>query len=574
MGKTHGTYENAADNPRKDSATILGTLYAPINRWQTRIVILYPGSDDDPLVAKLVVADIVDLPGVVLHDRQQFVRYEAVSYAWGQPIFDHQIRINNQDVPITRTLYEALRHFRPTIHPRPLWVDALSICQAHAKEKSFQVQNMFTIFRKALVVLVWLGEASEHTEEAVKILQHGSNWVNPTSFGPPLSPSARSGMLDLCSRAWISRAWIQQEVFASQNIAVYCGEHCMTLKQFKEVARTAGSLDHQQDSRIKRNLTIFPHLRQATEADLNRLGEQRCLQHKGICRHIRSSGSTTPQLRGAVTCTRPECVIADLKGVLASEPQDRVYALLARMDCRTSYHGDLVTPDEPFIPIDYNLSISQVFQCLTKCLMNRDGALDILALHEKSGAKELHLPSWTPDWQNWEWHRGDLERNHRAHDHMSFPRERLQWQNYDDWDTLKIKGRIIGTFNARFGEVLQLIDQEPSSVDDKPMVAYFRDVGGHPGLRTTGPVPVEEALEAIARFEAGEGPWNTGSRVREGDLLIQSPGEIRPLMIVLRKRKKGDYKFVESIASLINAETWETFRREAEFGHPREFVVW
>ena len=586
----NGLEKSDIGSSERASQAVLDPLYKEINRWQTRVVLLRPGKHDDPLVADLVVADIVHLPGLVLHRRQQFIEYEAISYAWGELVFDHRIEINGQDVPITRTLHGALRRFRRTVHTRPLWVDALSICQWRAREKSFQVQNMFTIFRKAVVVLVWLGETAEHTGEAVKLLHLEGNFVNIGAFGSSLSSEVRSGMLDLCSRPWISRAWIQQEIFAAQNVGIYCGEHRMTLVQFKAAARTAQFPDGLADPRIARNLTVLPHLRQATEVDLSRLGEQRGLQSKGIagpqskgiagpqsrgiCRHIRRSGSTTPQLKGDVCCTRPECVIADLKGVLATDPKDRVYALLGLTDCQTSYPDDTISPEPPFVSIDYSLTISKVFQCLTKCIMNRDGALDLLALHERSRAKDLRLPSWTPDWREWQWHRGDLERKHKAHEQMSFPRERLQLQTPDEWDVLRIQGRVYGMFSARFGDLLKLVDREPSAHDDKPLTAYFRDVGGPAGLRITGPIPTEEALEAITKFDSGEDPSHTGSKVNRGDLLVQGPGEVRPLMIVLRPRKKGGYKFVESIASVINAEAWERFKREAEFGLPREFVLW
>lgn len=60
------------------------SLYAPLNRWQTRVLKLLGGSDDEPLRGDLLVANLVDLEGgIVLRDEDKFVEYDALSYTWG-----------------------------------------------------------------------------------------------------------------------------------------------------------------------------------------------------------------------------------------------------------------------------------------------------------------------------------------------------------------------------------------------------------------------------------------------------------------------------------------------------------
>jgi len=94
-------------------------------------------------------------------------KYEALSYAWGDPQAYAHIKVDGQDCSVTVTLEAALRRLRIQ-GPRTLWVDALCITQGDAKEKSVQVPLMGEIYANALRVLVWLGEASPETDVALK----------------------------------------------------------------------------------------------------------------------------------------------------------------------------------------------------------------------------------------------------------------------------------------------------------------------------------------------------------------------------------------------------------------------
>lgn len=212
-------------------------LYTKINRWQTRILRLHPSEcAAEPLRADLLVADIVNLPGLVLHEEQELVSYEAISYYWGNPVFDHTINVNGRNFAIMASLHGALQRFRLTDDIRYLWADALCINQRNNEEKSFQVQNIFVVFSKALTVLAWLGEEIGSTTDAVQLLRAGAKkrasevgLPKPTTgdehlvasvsrerdLAGPITLEEIAGLEDLCRRPWISRAWVQQEVFAA-----------------------------------------------------------------------------------------------------------------------------------------------------------------------------------------------------------------------------------------------------------------------------------------------------------------------------------------------------------------------
>lgn len=204
-------------------------LYTPIKKWQTRILRLHGGSGDTPLAADLLIADIVDLEGLVLHDEQVDVAYEAVSYCWGAAVFSCPIVCNGIAYAITPSLSGALKRFRRTDESRYLWAHALCIHQADDEEKSLQVLNMFKIFRKARRVLIWLGEHGENTERVMECLGNGFIPEHAPRIYSELPQAefelVRSGLEDLYHRPWSKRIWVQQELFAARSHKVYCGSY-------------------------------------------------------------------------------------------------------------------------------------------------------------------------------------------------------------------------------------------------------------------------------------------------------------------------------------------------------------
>jgi hypothetical protein len=142
-------------------------LYGPIYDWEIRILALSPGRLGEPLEAKIHLAAFTHDSGVVLHDARIKTNYEALSYCWGQPIFDRSILCNSVDYPITQGLYQALQRLRLQDKVRYLWVDQLCINQHNLSERSVQVQKMLLIYQTVRRVLVWLGEAGLHTGAAI-----------------------------------------------------------------------------------------------------------------------------------------------------------------------------------------------------------------------------------------------------------------------------------------------------------------------------------------------------------------------------------------------------------------------
>jgi hypothetical protein len=122
--------------------------------WQTRLLRLSPGREDEPIHAELVVVDLVVIEGVVDTKAQAIVHYDALSYTWGPQDHGQTVWLDGNPLHTTKYLHAALSALR-TRCVDCLWVDAICINQADATEKSIKVAKMFTIFQKARRVHVW-----------------------------------------------------------------------------------------------------------------------------------------------------------------------------------------------------------------------------------------------------------------------------------------------------------------------------------------------------------------------------------------------------------------------------------
>lgn len=104
------------------------------------------------------------------------IRYEAVSYTWGDFEPGHRVFINGlYTLDVTPNCLQALKSFRRRFHSRTLWVDAICIDQRDTdisrRERDRQVMIMGDIYRKAQKVLAWLGPEEPTTARTISKLK-------------------------------------------------------------------------------------------------------------------------------------------------------------------------------------------------------------------------------------------------------------------------------------------------------------------------------------------------------------------------------------------------------------------
>ena len=403
-----------------------------------RILRLHPPQphDSESLYAELIPCRLSESP-----------EYEAISYAWGEPIFPEILDLPTGRLGITSNLAAALRQFRRRGGPRSLWADAVCINQHDPHEKSAQVARMSRIFRSAQWVLAWLGDADERSAAIIAALKRiawttrrrasgdsSLDLADPVrsfdallSEGSPLHDLVKAvdfqGLVDfLDQRDWFRRRWVLQEAALARRFVFCCGSSVLTLSHFSlALAAVHQFLNGSHSSLpirdsiltadkigkgLRRLLTISgARAIQRAEPD----EEKACSDALGSGDHQESAltkarptedaarSQTAPDSAGPVQLTILDCV---WKGpIKCSNEQDQIYALLGlNNDNRFSMIPDYTKPVES-IYIEF---ATACLRCHDMRLLHFAGPLHFRIAPESLdiSTEDLHstLPSWVPNW--------------------------------------------------------------------------------------------------------------------------------------------------------------------------------
>jgi hypothetical protein len=315
--------------------------YSPLESVsnEIRLVTLLAGRFEDDIECRLTH-----------HPLDKASTYEALSYSWGSSTKTITISTNGHEMHIRTNLYSALRHLRLQDRDRILWIDAICINQEDDTEKTHQVRMMKRIFESADQVVVWLGEATEHTElafEKIKeIAEYGNKklvsipfqWARDELFGI----GAWTALKTLLEAEWWTRTWVVQEVTAAKQVIVVCGKHNIPATSFDEglraihLASTRGPLEYQLRIKLVQG-------RVDTTKDLLRLASK-------------------------------------FRELNATDPRDKLYGLFG------------LASDMGFEP-DYKASVREVYRRFVEACIKRSGTLDVLSFVKFSDS-----PTWIPNW--------------------------------------------------------------------------------------------------------------------------------------------------------------------------------
>ena len=185
-------------------------LYEPLkcDEKEIRVLEVEAGSTKEGIRARLKRVSLGTSPA-----------YEALSYVWGSPKDQKAILVDGSPFHVTTNLATALHYLRYEDRPRTLWIDAICINQSDYDERQQQVQIMRDIYASATKVLAWLGEPSDDSDLAMKLVQKTElqkvqvkNSVEAIAFA------------NLCSRPYWTRIWILQEISVNYRNCVFgCG---------------------------------------------------------------------------------------------------------------------------------------------------------------------------------------------------------------------------------------------------------------------------------------------------------------------------------------------------------------
>lgn len=358
--------------------------YTPLDeaRQEIRLMTLFPGSFDDPIVLSIQKKTLTET---------QIPSFEALSYAWGNASDRQHIFVQKKSMlvakwkkmtsssnawttlSVTSNLSEALRYIRYKEQPRVLWADAVCVDQQNLDERGKQVMRMPDIYGSAKGVIAWLGPESSNSALAMKIIVHiGSRITLDYQQGIinlkldsdhpfehfhenlQLDEEAYRAIRDLLSRSWFERLWILQELYLGrERIHMLCGFQRTSWEQF---------------------CYAVAYLRSINASDPDKVGDR--------LENVRK------------TMIYKECGFSDslidllprTRYLKCSDPRDKVYAVL-----------NLASNASSDIQSDYSKSTSEVFRKVMEHSLSKVKSLRLLAncsLRER----KLGMPTWVPDW--------------------------------------------------------------------------------------------------------------------------------------------------------------------------------
>ncbi|KAM0552396.1 hypothetical protein ACHAPJ_007956 [Fusarium lateritium] len=247
-------YDNWSRGKKKDQPIPPGRNF--------RLLKILPGLSEDGLACELFVSDL-----------DNATVYTALSYVWGNPDKNADVKLSAHVCKITQSLSEGLHRLRKVDEVQIVWADAICINQNDNDEKGHQVDLMGAIYDNAHHVLVWLGpDLTASSVEAFRCLQTinykirtktDKEYFTPTEEEMPYQPvsmkSASSPepvqMSKLVGRrsvyefvlgrngkecvgrlfdlSWFSRVWVLQEVGLASSATAFWGDASI---DFSEIA--------------------------------------------------------------------------------------------------------------------------------------------------------------------------------------------------------------------------------------------------------------------------------------------------------------------------------------------------
>lgn len=183
------------------------------------------------------------------------VPYDALSYTWGGKEKAAAIRVNGRKMSVTENLFVALNYLRLEDTDRILWIDAICIDQNNHKERGHQVQQMGEIYKKAELVVVWLGRGSKESDVLIDFLKtssydagdtdrgqrvqskHSTHTLSATDPGCGVMPlelqaQYRTTLRYLLLRPWFRRVWVLQEIANARKAVIVCGWKFVSTSRF------------------------------------------------------------------------------------------------------------------------------------------------------------------------------------------------------------------------------------------------------------------------------------------------------------------------------------------------------
>lgn len=212
--------------------------YDRIHEWQTRLALVKPNADEAAsLELGIIVVDLVELSEGVVVNHGTIVTYDALSYTWGGSPPSVECDCDGTMILLRDNLAAALKFLRRPQDKRYVWVDFLCINQQDNIEKSFQIPRMRSIYSRASLVIIWLGE-SQALEDLLQLCNEKCG-TNKDLLG--CQSHKGQCLAHTLEYSWFERTWVRQEVYAATKLDICSPYFSTSWERFTEKLGTIKS---------------------------------------------------------------------------------------------------------------------------------------------------------------------------------------------------------------------------------------------------------------------------------------------------------------------------------------------
>jgi hypothetical protein len=350
--------------------------YSPLEPNDIRLLELLPGAGEDIIRCKIRHAP--------LNDRETV--FEAISYVWGNPVFNHSIVIKDEHIAITASLYSLLRRLRQRGASRIVWADGICINQSDMAERGQQVKLMRQLYERATRVIADIGENADdsdigvelaHKILAVKDSLALHDFRTESSYAavglPPAQDNAWTAFGRLLQRPYFTRIWIIQELVVAPSIQMICGNKLFGGTVLYDATGLVFSHNlFTYDPKAYTDYGRYLQVQEIVKASsyINRMYQAR--------QWLKNSGTLA-----ANVFLQRETVFG------ATDPRDRIFAVL----------GLISRNNDPDLEPDYTRHVAEVFKRSFRYFSKHDQSMFLKLLYYVAAPRTiLTLPSWVPDW--------------------------------------------------------------------------------------------------------------------------------------------------------------------------------